>query len=81
MGTIIMGHQQGDHSLISESIEHGEQARYLAAAAIKDLQHGRRWAAEGAMEMVAMERHLAYEKWDTHQIAWRALNECWDSRR
>ena len=69
-----------DHSLISESLEHGEQSRYLAAAAVRDLQRGRHWSAGGAMEMAAMERHLSYEKWDTHEIAWRALNECWAAR-
>jgi hypothetical protein len=69
-----------DHSLMTEAMEHGERARYLAAAAIKDLQRGRAWTAEGAMDMVAMERHLQYEKWDTHEIAWAALKECWASR-
>jgi hypothetical protein len=65
-----------EHSLMRESLDHAELARYHAAAAVKDLQHGRRWSAEPAMELAAMERHLAYEKWDTHEIAWRALNEC-----
>ena len=68
------------HSLISESIEHGDRARYLAAAAVKDLQCGRAWTAEGAMAMVAMERHLQYEKWNTHEIAYAALKECWTDR-
>ena len=67
-------------TLMDESIEHGERARYLAAAAVKDLQCGRAWTAEGAMAMVAMERHLAYEKWDTAEIAWRAQKECWADR-
>jgi len=69
-----------DHSLMSEAIEHGERARYLAAAGVKDWQCGRRWTAEGAMDMAAMERHLQFEKWDTAQIAWKALNECWAAR-
>lgn len=68
-------------TLISQSLEHGERSRYLAAAAVKDLQCGRGWTAEGAMAMVAMERHLQYEKWDTHEIAWRALEECWGVKR
>ena len=67
-------------TLMDESIKHGEQARYYAAAAVKDMQCGRRWAAEGAMDMAAMERHLAYEKWDTVEIAWQAQKECWASR-
>lgn len=79
MGQKQDGTGQTRHSLMDESIEHGERARYLAAAAVKDLQHGRRWTAEGAMDMAAMERHLQYEKWDTHEIAWRALKECWEA--
>ena len=67
-------------NLMSESIEHGERARYLAAAAVKDLQCGRRWSAEGAMQMAATERHLQYEKWDTAEIANAALEECWAAR-
>jgi len=67
-------------TLMDESIKHGEQARYLAAAAVKDLQHGRRWIAEAGMDTAAMERHLAYEKWDTAEIAWKARNECWAAR-
>jgi hypothetical protein len=78
--TEAAGRVKGDHSLISESLEHGERARYLAAAGVRDWQRGRRWSAEGAMEMAAMERHLQFEKWDTHEIAWRALNECWATR-
>ena len=69
------------HSLLEESLNHAEQARYYAAAAVKDLQHGKRWSAEVAMDLAAMERHLAYEKWDTHEIAWVALNECWAGKR
>lgn len=77
-----MGQQQNEsgsreHSLMSESIEHGNRSRYLAANAVRDLQHGHRFAAETAMDMAAMERHLQYEKWDTAEIAWRALRECW----
>jgi len=77
-----MGYQSGGkgHSLASEAIEHGERARYLAAAAVTDIQCGRAWNAEGAMRMAAMERHLAHEKWDTAQIAWAAQRECWDAR-
>lgn len=65
-----------EHTLMSEALAHAEQARYFAASAVRDLQRGRHWVAEAGMEMAAMERHLHYEKWDTHEIAWRALNEC-----
>jgi hypothetical protein len=68
-------------SLVKESIKHGERARFLAAAAVKDLQCGRAWNAEGAMRLAAMERHLQYEKWDTAEIAWRAQSECWRERK
>jgi hypothetical protein len=61
-----------------ESIAHGERARYLAAIAVRDLQHGLEGSARNAMDMVAMERHLQYEKWDTAQIASAALKECWE---
>lgn len=67
-----------EHSLANESIDHSERARYLAAAAVKDMQCGRGWNATGSMAMAAMERHLAFEKWDTAQIAWAAQRECWD---
>ena len=70
-----------EHSLIRESLNHAEYARYLAAAAVKDLQYGHRLSADVAMGLAAMERHLAYEKRDTHEIAWRALNECWEGKR
>lgn len=67
-------------SLPEQSLAHADRARYFAAAAVKDLQHGRHWTATPAMELCAMERHLAYEKWDTHEIAWKAQQECWDAR-
>ena len=67
-------------TLADESIEHSERARYFAAAAVKDIQCGRAWNAQGAMSLAAMERHLAYEKWDTEQIAWQAQKECWAAR-
>lgn len=68
-------------TLMRESLDHGERARYLAAAAVKDLQTGHHWNAESAMQVAAMERHLQYEKWDTAEIAWRALRECWGVKR
>lgn len=67
-------------ALIDESIAHGERGRNLASNAVRDYQRGHRFAAEVAMDMAAMERHLQYEKWDTHKIAWKALEECWAAR-
>lgn len=66
-----------EHDLMQESLDHSDRARYLAANAVRDLQHGRAYSARTAMDMCAMERHLAYEKWDTAQIAHAALKECW----
>jgi hypothetical protein len=68
------------HSLAQESIDHDNRARYLAAAAVRDFQRGNQWDAMRTMAKCAMERHLAYEKWDTAQIAWAAQKECWAPR-
>jgi hypothetical protein len=68
------------HSLMQESLDHSDRARYFAAAAVKDLQCGQSWSAQNAMRLCAEERHLAYEKWDTAEIAFAALKECWAPR-
>ncbi|WNM64533.1 hypothetical protein SEA_MIDNIGHTRAIN_46 [Arthrobacter phage MidnightRain] len=62
-------------SLSKESLAHDERSRHFAASAVRHLQQGDPWLAGFAMASCAMERHLAYEKWDTAEIAWAAEDE------
>ena len=63
-------------TLIKESLDHGERARFAAARGVQMLQAGRHWEAEGSLSYAATERHLSYEKWDTAEVASRALRDC-----